>query len=223
LRCRLVELGCPRCRMRQLVQEVTDHREDLKQAASLKGLSEAEADAWVNAQLGDPLYLAEQQMILLRRSSWFGRYSLISFFLLPLLTVPILWGALLALDLSVGYALGFGWDPKKFRMAADNPVVFHQLLLAFRLAVDVAFGLVTLLFCWLSRRAAAGRRWMLVACGICSLYGLFTWIRIARHNFTIGISSHPQWLQAAVPLLVGGTICAWQWRKVRELRKKTIA
>lgn len=223
LRCRLVELGCPRRRMRQLIQEITDHREDLTRAATLKGLSGEEAVIWVNAQLGDPLYLAEHQMILLRRSSWFGRYSLISFFLLPLLMVPVLWALLLALDLYVGYALGFDWDPKKFRVAADNPVVFHQLVLAFHLAGSLAFGLVAFLFCWLARRAAAGRRWMLVACGICTLYALFTWVSISRHNFAIGVSWHPHWLQAAVPGLVGITILALQWRKARDLRKNLIA
>ena len=218
LRCRLVELGCPGRQMRRLIQEITDHREDLGPAAALKGLSGAEAETWVNTMLGDPRQLAEKQMTMLRRSSWFGRYSLISFFLLPLLTVPVLWCLLLAFDIWAGYVVGFGLDPKKFHAAADNPVIFHHLVLAFIGADYVTFGLLTLLFYWLARRAAVGWRWVWAACGVCLLYALFTWVRIKPHNFTIGLSTHPQWLQAVIPLLLVGALYTLQWRKVRNLR-----
>ncbi len=62
---RLMELGCPVRQVRRLVREVAEHREDLKQAALLDGLSGDAVETQVNATLGDPFYLAEHQMAML--------------------------------------------------------------------------------------------------------------------------------------------------------------
>ncbi|MGA8493416.1 MAG: hypothetical protein WB711_23545, partial [Terriglobales bacterium] len=108
LRRRLLELGCPIAQMRRLVREVADHREDLRQAALAEGLSGADAEARANTQLGDPLVLAEQMMVALRRSTWWGRHYVVTFGLLPLLAYPILWALFLLLQMALGFALGYG-------------------------------------------------------------------------------------------------------------------
>jgi len=223
LRHRLLELGCPMVQVRRLVREVADHREDLKQSALLEGLPEADAQVRVNAKLGDPLYLAEQQMAMLRRSSWWGRHFLISFCLLPLLMVPMLWALLLFLDLSLEFALGYGWDEKKLHVAADNPAAFHHLVIAVHCADFVAIALVTLLFCWLARRSAVSFKWMMISCGICSLYALIIWVQIRPHNFAVGVSWHPQWIRAAIPLLIASAIYGFKRRKPRDFREKLAA
>ena len=219
LRRRLVELGCPRAQARRLVQEVADHREDLKQAALLEGLSEADAEFRANTRLGDPLDLAEHQMVMLLRSSWWGRHSLIGFCLLPFLAVPVLWALLLFLGLSLEFALGYGWDWKKLHVAADNPVAFHHLVMAVHGADYIAIALVTLLFCWLARRSVVSLKWMMIACVICSLYASFLQAIIRPHSFAMGISWTPQWIRFAIPLLIAGAIYAFQRRRTHGFRE----
>jgi len=220
---RLVQIGCPMGQVRRLVREVADHREDLKQSALLEGLSEADAEASVNAKFGDPLCLAEQQMAMLRRLSWWGRHFLIGFCLLPLLVVPLLWVLLLFLDMSLEFALGYGWDEKKLHVAADNPAAFNHLVIAVHCADFVAIALVTLLFCWLARRSAVSFKWMMLSCGICSLYALFIWVQIRPHNFEVGVSWHPQWIRAAIPLLIASAIYGFKRRRPHDFREKQAA
>lgn len=217
LRRRLRELGCPSSQVRRLVQEVAEHREDLKQAAVSEGLSEAAAELRVNASLGDPLYLAEHQMLLLQRSSWCGRHFFISFCLLPLLAFPVLWALLLGLSLSLIFAVRYGWDKQKLHVAADNPVAFHHLAFALQCADYVAIALVTLLFCWLARRASVSFKWMLTACGICSLCASFIWVHLAPHNLALGVTWHPNWIRVAIPLLVAGAIFTVKRRIIHEI------
>ena len=220
LRLRLTELGCPIAHLRRLVQEVADHHEDLKQAALSEGLSEANAEARANVQLGDPLALAEHLMVALRRSSLWGRHFLIGFCVLPLLAVPVLWALLLFLGLSLEFALGYGWDWKKLNVAADNPVAFHHLAIAVHGADYVAIALATLLFCWLARRSVVSVRWMLTSCVICSLYALFFWATIKPHHFALGITWTPQWIRAVIPLLIAGAIYVFQRRTTQCFQER---
>jgi len=223
LQCRLVELGCPRAKLRRLAQEVAEHREDIKQAALAEGLAGAEAEARADARLGDPLDLAKHQMFMLRQSSWFGRHFFFSFCLLPLLTVPVLWGLVMSLDLAVGFALGYGGNEQRLHVASDNPVTFHHLVMAIHSADYIAMALVTLIFCWLARRSAVGLRWMLAACGICSLYAMFIMVHVKPHVFAVGIYDRPQWIRAVIPLLVASVICAHRRRNVQNFREKLTA
>ncbi len=130
LRGRLLKLGCPIAQIRRLAREVADHCEDLKQAGLAEGLSEADAKARADVSLGDPLVLAEQMMMAIRRSSWWGRHYIVTFGLLPVLAYPVLWCLLLAFELLLAFMLGYGWDWKKLHAAANNPVAFQHLLLA---------------------------------------------------------------------------------------------
>lgn len=91
LRRRLVDLGCPITHVRRLVQEVADHREDLKQAALSEGLSESAAEIHADTLLGKPVELAERLTLALRQSSWWSRHFIIGFCLVPLLAFPLLW------------------------------------------------------------------------------------------------------------------------------------
>jgi hypothetical protein len=220
LRRRLVELGCPLAQVRRLVREVADHREDLKQAAVSEGLSGADAEARANAHLGDPLALAEELMTALRRSSWWGRHFVVTFGLLPLLVYPILWSLLLVLQMALEFALGYGWDTKKLHVATNNPVAFHHLAMVVHGADYVAIALVTLLFCWLARRSVVSLKWMVIACVICSLYASFFYARIWPHFFAMGITWTPQWIKAAIPLLIAGAVYVFQRRTRQRFQEK---
>ena len=220
LRRRLVELGCPLAQVRRLAREVADHHDDLKQAAVSEGLSGADAEARANAQLGDPLALAEHLMAALRRSSWWGRHSLVGFCVVPLLAVPVLWLVLLLLQLSLEFTLGFGWDPKKLHAAAANPAGFRHLVIVIQCADSIAIALVTVLFCWLAHRAVVGFKWMVTACAICSLYALLVKGTITLHSFQVSVSRTPHWIEAAIPLLIAGVIYVFQWRTRQRFREK---
>jgi hypothetical protein len=215
LQYRLLELGCPGNQMKRLAGEIADHQADLKQAALAEGLSEAEAEVRANAQLGDPLYLAEQKMIMLRRSSWWGRHFFIGFCLLPLLTVPFLWALLLLFNLSLEFALGYGWDTQKLHVATDNPVLFHRMVMAVHGADYLAITLMTLLFCWLARRSVVSLAWRVSACVICSLYALFLSVHIRPHLISVAFSWTPHWIRAVIPLLIVGAIYIYQRRMSR--------
>ena len=220
LRGRLLELGCPLAQVRRLVREMADHREDLKQAALAEGLSGVEAEARANAQLGDPLAVAGQLMAALRRSSWWGRHYVVTFGLLPLLAVPVLWFVLLLFQLSLEFTLGFGWDPKNLHAAAADPVAFRHLVIVIQCADSIAVALVTLLFCWLARLAAVSFKWMMTACTICSLYALFVQASIKPHTFEVGVSWTPHWIEAAIPLLIAGAIYLSQRRTVQRFQEQ---
>ena len=214
LRRRLLELGCPMVQVRRLVREVADHHEDLKQAALSEGLSEANAEVRANTQLGDPVALAEHLMVMLLRSSWWGRHSIIGFCVLPLLAVPVLWALILFLGLGLVFGIFYALDKNQFQQAADNPGIFHYMLMVAHGADYLALALVTLLFCWLAQRSALRFKWTATACVICSLYALFSWIHITPHSLSLGITSAPHWIRFAIPLVTVAQFYAFQRRTV---------
>jgi hypothetical protein len=224
LRRRLVELGCPMAHVRRLVQEVADHREDLKQAALSEGLSGADAEARANAQLGDPLALAEHLMAALRRSTWWGRHFVVTFCLLPLLVYPVLWALFLLLQMTLEYALGYGWDSKKLGVAINNPVTFHHLVMVFQFMDYVAIALAALFFCWLARRSAVRLKWMVTACVVCSVIAVMTWGKIEPHSFFVGFTMnshlHMPWIRGAIPLLVAGLIYVFPHLAMQRFQEK---
>jgi len=224
LRCRLVELGCPLAQVRRLVREVADHRDDLKQAAEAEGLSGAAAEIQAMAQLGDPLALAEDLAATLRRSSWWGRHYVITFGLLPVLAVPVLWALALLLELFllVG-VLGHGWNLTKIRPMADDPVTFSYLLMIFHLMDYLAVAFVALAFHRLARRAAVNRKWMMIAFGLCSFYSLLSWASVEPHTFSLGFSAnlhfhmhYEQWIKGMIPPAVAAAGYVLHRRKVQR-------
>lgn len=220
---RLMELRCPHRHVRRLVREVADHREDLRQAAVQEGLSGAGAEAWVDARLGEVDDLAEQLMVTLRRSTWWGRHSLVTFGVMPLLAVPLLWSAVMAVELCLEYALGFGWNGHKLHAAGGNAVQLYHVIQTVNYADYIAMALVSLSICWLARRWAVRPTWMVTACVICSLYAWLIWIQIDPHRFTVGLGASwpPHWkFKAVFPLLVAGATWLWQPRIIHRFRRR---
>ncbi len=211
---RLTELGCPPAQVRRHVREMADHLDDLRQAALEEGLAEADAEARANQLLGEPAALAESLAAVLRHSSWFGRHRVLGFCLLPPLGIfaTSLLGLAVALGLLRCYFSGDEW-----RLFADEGAALNPISLGVRISCYAAIALMTLAFCWLARRSAAGIGWALAACGACSLQSLFTFCSIIPHSATVGYSSSPNWAGALVPLLVGAAILAWHRRLRAQL------
>ena len=222
---RLVEMGYPSRRLRDKVRELSEHHEDLKQAGVEEGLSEQEAERRADDQLGDPVRLAESAVMLLRRSSWWGRHPLIGFGLVPVFAFIFAWTVCLALFLGLCWLLGhvfgsaYNFDAQLANALGDDPKVFDHF--AAPVNAGMAFGAILLVITalWgLARRAAVGWKWVLLACAVCSAIGLFSNAGIRPHAIMFGFWWPPkQWLHAAVPLLVAALIFAIQRRRERRL------
>ncbi|MGH8337329.1 MAG: hypothetical protein ACRETL_11040, partial [Gammaproteobacteria bacterium] len=74
--------------VRRIVREAAEHYEDLRHSAIAQGTNPADAMKQAEAQLGDPLTLAEQHCAVLRNTFKWGRWPLFSLAALPF-TFPI--------------------------------------------------------------------------------------------------------------------------------------
>jgi hypothetical protein len=167
---RLEELGCPASQMRRCVQEVADHREDLKNAALEEGLPEPVAEVRADALLGEPLTLAEQLAAAIRQSSWWGRHPFIGFCLLPPVVSLLVWG--LGLMLCAG-AWRLCLTAGEWSILTDGDGVGIRIIRT--LATGTYYGAIAaaaVFFCWLARRSMSGLKWALTACAVCSLHKL---------------------------------------------------
>ena len=226
---RLVELGCPARRLAEKVRELAEHHEDLRHAALEEGLSEREAGVRADAQLGDPVVLAENALTLLRQSYWWGRHPIIGFCLLPLLGfIPawagcwaILWGSCWLLGRVFGPA--YTIDQQMASAFTDDPALFKGYVTPANVGLTLGAVLaVVLAFSWLARRSAAGLKWMLTACAFCSLNSYFGFTDIQPHNVIVGYWfgygwRSPQWIYAGIPLLVATAIFLGQRRRETRL------
>jgi hypothetical protein len=215
LRLSLLELGCPLPRLQRMVREVAEHREDLLCALIAEGVTPAEAEARAEERLGDPRMLAENLMKSQQQSSWCGRHRVVAFGVLPIVGFPLFWVAVLCLNLSLAYAFGFGWDERRLHAAAGNPAIFPRLASVAYAADYFSIALVTVVFCALAGRAAVRRGWIFFGCLIWAAYSSFLYTYVSPHNYTIGLSTHPQWLRASIPLLIIGLAQAYRARQVR--------
>lgn len=218
-RLRLLELGCPLPRLQRAVREMAEHREDLLRVLVAGGMTEAEAEARADERLGNTRTLAENLMDSLQQSSWCGRHRWIAFGLLPVLVFPLCWLMVLGLNLSVAYALGFGWDQKRLHAAARNPLDFHHVSAMAYAADYLSIALVAVAFCLLAGRTAVRRSWILfggIAWAVCSL---FTYTYVSPSDYTVGVSTVPQWTRAAIPLLIIGLAHINHVRRVRYALK----
>jgi len=212
LRCRLLELGCPADRMRRMVREVAEHRDDLLVAAQMEGVGVAEAEA----RLGSPQVLAEELMESLRHATWCGRHRFISFGLLPLLLFPVFWLLALFFGALAGYLVCCGGNEITLKNLTANPVALSHLLLVLRGTDYITTGLLFLGFCLLARRSGAGFKWLGVAGLICAVYALFLGWGLMPYTFYLSFTIHPNWLRAAIPLSMLVLAC---WRRQRVVHE----
>ena len=215
---RMVELGCPPRELRRCVEEIADHHEDLKRTALEEGLAEAEAEARANQLLGEPVALAERFAAVLRQSSWFGRHRVLTFCLLP--PAGIFAASILALGAVLGL-LRLYYSADEWSVVAGEGDGWNPIALGVRSSWYLALGLMTLVFCWLARRSAAGIWWALAACAVCSFQSSFGFCEIVPHATTIGYTLSPNWHGALIPLVIGAVIYALHQRARRQLAGAT--
>lgn len=219
---RLVEMGCPSRRLAEYVHELAEHYDDLKQAALEEGLAEKEAEAQARALLGDPIFLAENAVTLLRQSSWWGRHPVLGFVVLPwpafMVAAVVCWGIFTGFCWLLGMIFGPAYrvDASIGHALSDDPALFDGFAARLNATMHLcAIVLVLLLFCWLARRATLGLRWMLAACASCAFISIYAICEIRPHQIIFMVSSKPSnELLAATPLLIA--IALYIGQRLRE-------
>ncbi|HTA29746.1 MAG TPA: hypothetical protein VK731_04645, partial [Candidatus Cybelea sp.] len=222
---RLVELGCPPARLREKVRELAEHYDDLKEAAMGEGLTEAEAGARAEAQLGDSVLLAENTVAMLRQASWWGRHPVLGFCFLPLLAFWPVWlccsGVLVGACWLLGRIFGpvYQFADDAARVASANPEMFRSFVAPANDALGFcAIFLTALMFCRLAYRSAAGMKWMWTACLLCSLDGIVNYATIEPGSVTLGVTPwSPKWHAAIFPLGVALAVFLRQKRMENRL------
>lgn len=218
---RLEDLGCPPRPLRERVRELSDHFEDLKQAALEEGLSETAAEVRASEVLGNPVMLADQLVMAMRRSSWTGRHPVLAFCLLPFFVFPLLW-------ITSG-AAGFGlmrlfitageWNVLTSDRAATEEIL-RPLVMTH---VHAVMGLTAILFCLLAWRSVLGIKWSVIAGGTCALQSYLFFINLGVRSFSVGyhVGSQIQDLTGPImALLCCGVVLAWMRIPILWQRRK---
>ncbi len=229
---RLVEMGCPSRRLAEYIHELAEHYEDLKQAALEEGLPEKEAEAQARDLLGDPVFLAENAVTVLRQSSWWGRHPVLGFCVLPLFAFMVAeivcWGVLWGLCWLLGKVFGSAYwlDANTNHALSDNLKVFSTFAGPLNSGMHLAAILLVLfIFYRVGHRAAVSLWWMLAACASCAFISLYSILEIRPRNFIFMVSSNPSnQLLAVAPLLIAiGLFIGQRWRERRYAGVPSIA
>jgi len=220
---RLIELGCPGRRLRSSVLELGDHYQDLQAAALAEGCSESEAAARAAVQLGHPVVLAENLVLGLRRTSWWGRHPIIGFCVLPLFSLVFIWLGFLSALVGIGWFWGwilgpaYSMDQSVISALQSDTAFFAGLAGPLVLSLQAVSAIcLTAGFCWLAWRAALGWKWMTATCVFCGLACQFFCLWIQPHTLGIGVSWHqPHWPLVSIPLAVAGVVF-WRQRTMEN-------
>lgn len=221
---RLVEMGCPSRRLAEYVHELAEHYEDLKQAALEERLPEKEAEAQARELLGDPVFLAENAVAVLRRSSWWGRHPVLGFVVLPwpafMVAAVVCWGIFIGFCWLLGMIFGpaFRVDASIGHALSDDPELFNSFASRLNATMHLCSIVVALLFfCYLARRAALGLKWTLAACASCAFISIYAIFEIRPRQLIFMVSSNPSnELLAITPLLIA--IGLFIGQRLRERR-----
>jgi hypothetical protein len=221
---RLVQMGCPGRRLTEYVHELSEHYEDLKQAALEEGLPEQEAEAQARELLGDPVFLAENAVIMLRQSSWWGRYPILGFCVLPIpafiVAGVVCWAFMGGLCWLLGFIFGpaYRMDANIGHALSDDATIFKSIATPLNASMHLsAIVLVLVVFCSLARRTALGMKWMLATCASCAFISIYAVFEVRPRQVLFMLSSNPSNLLLAVtPLMVAISLFIGQ--RLRERR-----
>lgn len=226
LECRLLNSGCPLERVRDRVQELADHHEDLRLAALADGCSDLEAEALADAKLGDPMDLAQHLVVALREASWWGRHPFLGFCILPPIAYLISWLLVSGLIAVLGcgvllFRYGRSFVPSDLLAAmAVEPDAFGEIYALVREVNYLSLALVVVAFCRMAYRRALAIHWSVAACVVCSAQGLFVQTSMQAHSFAFGYGWPPNWTCGGVSLGLGAImVMAQSWRRFPWLQR----
>jgi hypothetical protein len=222
---RLVESGYPAAKTRRHVQEMAEHREDLREAAIAEGCTEPEAEEQVDEQLGNPIELAESIMAVARNCSWWGRHPFVSFCLLPLPILLPIWFATNAAALLLCWPLYLLAGPAVsatdlFVAATSEPSITTELFAVLKVLLSFVPPMCeAAFFAWMAKRVGLGFKWGLISCGICSLMASFSICIIGPGTLGFALGPVPEnWTAPIGPVLVALALAARQRRAQQQGR-----
>jgi hypothetical protein len=160
---RLAKRGLPPDYVQRFVEELSDHLEDLKEENM-----GTDADAY--SRLGMPEQVADATVAAYRRRSFLRRHPAVAFLVFGLSPVAS-FVALIALVIAGLLVLPDGCGRPFFARLGQFGVSASvtAAYLGSLLAVVLPSILVSMLYCWLARRAGIDKRWMLLSCAVLAL------------------------------------------------------
>jgi len=198
LSARMARLGWPTRHVRRIMQEVTDHWNELEQEGRERGLDQAAASDFAWQRLGDPRALVDTYESTMCRASWAGRHPIVSFILLPplaLLTWFLCWTAMAA-GASELYA-------KLLGLNAPDWGSYLTVLFGVKVIHYTGVFTVPIFFWWWARTNFRGLKWRWIACAMCALHGMLNQVTVRPHLLQWGYGIAPvEWLPVLAPLLV---------------------
>lgn len=173
----LIRRGLPADYAQRTAEEIDDHRYDL--LAELRQANTADPYAIVDERLGETRQLAEEISRDYRRRSWLGRWSLLSFVILPPAVLTAGWFGTVLLLLGIGrVCTWFGGSPGEVWSPVNHAVmswVFALGLFAFVVPAGIAW-----LYGRTALRVTQSRAFVLAAC-----LGIGILNSIPQHDYRI--------------------------------------
>lgn len=159
----LIRRGLPTDYARRTAEELDDHRADL--LADLRAQHADDPEGVANERLGETRALAKRIAGDYQRRSWFGRWPLVSFLLLPPVLLVVAWTALINAVVGVGMLVNWMVGPtapgEAMRNVESAWAFYYVAVCIFSFAVPVVMTW------WYSRFAlvsAQSRAYLLLAC-----------------------------------------------------------
>ena len=203
----LAQLGWPAKHMNRVVQETSDHWDDLQ---SEQGHG---SDTTVKERIGEPEALIRLHQETMRKTNWSGRHPVVTFALMPavLLNLWFLGWTLMATSAS---------DVYQSLLELPYPIWSSYLLVLIWATVIHYTGAVAVpaALWWWAGRSFCGPKWGWIACGACALHGFLNHMTVHPNSLHWGYGfAAPDWLLVLAPLLVGA---AGHWHGQAKLHNK---
>ena len=167
VRAKLARKNLPPLYSERLLSELSDHVTDfLEDPMSTDATKDLGGLA---RQLGVPSHIASAAVRERRQAHFGGRHPLLSFVVLPVILLPMMWAASIVAVLLVAKLLGFesGRAPSpvmdQWGQWTVPGVTFASLALPIALCAT--------LMCWLARRTAVNRKWLIAGCSLVAVIG----------------------------------------------------
>lgn len=217
----LCRQGLPAHSVERLVQELTDHLDELYRNSKEAGKMNTVED--LEKRLGSAQQLATMAAREHRRSYFVGRHPLLCCLVAPIPLVLVCWTLSMLGAIGIAQALSWKLGDRLHVGVAEWPIWVVMLVSSFPYYMRfVPPVLATLLLTWQIRRAGLSLRWTLVSLILVALAAgtLVIQLRLPQSpgtgslslNFGIPFGIRGV-IQAAVPLATG--ILFWAWKRPR--------
>jgi hypothetical protein len=216
LRAELERRRLPPPYVERLASELSDHLTDFLEdrmstdAKDLRG---------VIGRLGSPSRVASAAAAEYRRGRFSARHPVVTFLVMPVVSLPVLWIACIAGIVATLKLLGL----ESGSPASTGPVAEWAWALVPYLVVGLLLmpaALSAVFFCRLANKAALSWKWSMATCALLAVFGGLAALRIVLPRgslqgqiaFGFSLNTHPsasQILQFLLPLTIGG-LAAWR-------------